>query len=167
MELYPPTAADCAWSAANDAKRQIANMTGPTRVTHMGEAPTKGRDEDAAYDLRALASTVIQPGERQLVNTGFQMSVPTGMAGLVCSRSGLALNYGVFVLNAPGIIDPGYIGDVGVILQNLGNQAYVVNAGDRIAQLMFVRVPVTYFEPTKVLSSQNRGAAGFGSSGVA
>lgn len=139
----------------------------PMRVPYVGTAPEKGRPTDAAYDLRSAQARTIQPGDWMLVQTGFQMGVPRGHAGLVLSRSGLALKHGVFVLNAPGLIDPDYIGDIGVILMNGGKFPFSIQKGDRIAQLMFVETAYVSLREVDTLEDTGRGANGFGSSGVA
>ena len=164
MGISPPTVADIELSVVQTAASQNNIQL---QVKHNGTAPEKSRPEDAAYDLRSAQSRALNPGSRMLVNTGFNMAVPNGYAGLVCSRSGLALKHGVFVLNAPGIIDPGYIGDVGIILQNLGDDPFYIEKGDRIAQLIFVKMQDVQFVTATNLESNDRGANGFGSSGVA
>ena len=136
-------------------------------VKYTGTAPEKGRPTDAAYDLRAAMDAIIYPGERKLIYTGFSMAVPRGHAGLVLSRSGLALKHGVIVLNAPGLIDPDYIGDVGVILLNTGDERYPVSKGDRIAQVLFVETGDVELTKVRALGITERGDEGFGSSGVA
>lgn len=125
----------------------------------------------------------IPVGTRFLIGTGLHLEMPHGTQAAVCSRSGLAINHGVIVLNAPGIVDSDYRGEVGVILQNLGNQEFTVLPGARIAQLVFQpycttsgKMPSYPTNPTahqlrKVdrldqLSSTDRGAGGFGSSGT-
>lgn len=137
-------------------------------IPYRGDAPERAREQDAAFDLRSKQHRVIEPGNWMLIQTGFQMGLPPGYVGLVCSRSGLALKHGVFVLNAPGIVDPDYIGDVGVILQNLGAVPFTVNKGDRIAQLLIVETPdVALAMASAGLTSFMRQDNGFGSSGVA
>lgn len=137
-------------------------------IKYRGSKPEKQRKEDAAFDLRAEKGGYILPGRHALVRTGTQVSIPVGTAGLVCSRSGLANKFGVFVLNAPGIIDPDYVGDIGVILMNTGTERFFYEAGDRIAQLLVVDVVQAKFTKSqKELTSDVRGAEGFGSSGVA
>lgn len=95
------------------------------------------------------------------------MSIPLGFVGMVCPRSGLALRHGVTVLNAPGIIDADYRGEIGVILINLGERDHVVNPGDRIAQIVFQHTLRTVFIPAVGLQPTERGAGGFGSTGEA
>lgn len=137
-------------------------------VKYRGTKPEKGRKQDAAFDLRAARKGYVVPGGRTLVETGTQIVVPEGHVALVCSRSGLALKHGVSVGNSPGIIDPDYIGDVGVILENHGREAFFFEEGDRIAQLLFLQVAdVKLAKSQKELTSNDRGDKGFGSSGVA
>src|SRR5437763_9053254 len=100
--------------------------------------PERSRAGDAGYDLRTLEGFVLAPGERRLVPTGFAVALPEGVAGLVTPRSGLALKHGVTTLNAPGLIDPNYRGEVGVILHNAGAETFHASAGDRVAQLLLV-----------------------------
>lgn len=137
-------------------------------VKYQGNKPEKQRKQDAAYDLRAQSKGVIPPGTHKLVRTGTQVAVPEGYVALVCSRSGLANKFGVAVKNSPGIVDPDYIGDVGVILENAGKEAFFYDEGDRIAQLLFLQVAdVKLAKSQKELTSSVRGDKGFGSSGVA
>lgn len=117
---------------------------------------------DAGWDLRAAQDTIVYPGHVTTVYTGVHVDIPQGHVGLVCSRSGLAAKYGVFVLNSPGIIDSGFSGDVGVILTKMGADQYPIRTGDRIAQL--VVVPLSAYTPGLI---SDRGDKGFGSSGVA
>lgn len=139
-----------------------------TEIKYQGNKPEKQRKQDAAYDLRAQEGGVLPPGTHQLVSTGTQVAIPEGYVGLVCSRSGLANKFGVAVKNSPGIVDPDYIGDVGVILENSGKEAFFYEEGDRIAQLLIVETPdVKFSKSQKELKSSVRGDNGFGSSGVA
>lgn len=125
---------------------------------------TKAHDDDAAYDLCARVGRAMMPGDRVLVPTGLRMAIPEGHVGLVCPRSGLAAKRGVTVLNAPGVIDPGYRGDVGVVLINLGDEPVWLEAGDAVAQLLVLETAKVTFVPGEMLESV-RGDAGFGSSG--
>ena len=130
------------------------------------QVPSYASEGDAGLDLRALEATVIKPGERALVKTGIAIELPEHTVGLVCSRSGLAYKKGVFVLNAPGIIDSGYRGDVGVILQNAGSEDFEVEAGDRIAQLVIQEFVTVKLVEVDEVSVSTRGEGGFGSTGV-
>ena len=117
-------------------------------------------------DVRSVRELVIPPGGRALVPTGLVVNLPAGYEAQVRPRSGLALKAGVTVLNSPGTIDAGYRGEIGVILANFGQDDFKVNVGDRIAQLVIAPVlqPVVV-EATEV-DSTDRGAGGFGSTGV-
>lgn len=130
--------------------------------------PKRMRAGDAAADLASTIDTVLAPGERQLIPTGFAIAVPPNAAGLVLSRSGLALKQGVAVLNAPGLIDSGYRGEIGVILVNHGAEPVAIERGQRIAQLMVVDAPAFALTEVDELppAPDDRGVAGFGSSGA-
>jgi dUTP pyrophosphatase len=125
------------------------------------------RPGDAAYDLSCLEAFSLLPGERSMVGTGVAIALPPGYAGLVLPRSGLAFRHGVTCVNSPGLVDPNYRGELAVILVNLGAEPFVAEAGDRIAQLLLVPFSL----PDLVLVDElrdggdDRGAAGFGSSG--
>ena len=119
----------------------------------------------AGADLCSVVDAIIYPGETKLVKTGINISIPLGYAGFVCSRSGLALKQNVFVLNAPGIIDSDYTGEVGVILHNASNDRFNIKAGDRIAQLLIVKCEYFWFNEVAELQETERGDGGFGSTG--
>lgn len=129
--------------------------------------PKKADPEDAAYDLFASMSTDVhlQSGERAMIPVGFRIQIPFGYVGLVCPRSGLAYKYGLTVLNAPGVIDPGYRGEVGVVLINLGAHPQIIMPGDRVAQLLVVQAPELTLLVQGDLPGTERGAGGFGSTG--
>ena len=122
----------------------------------------------AGIDLRAnLAKAyTLQPLERTLVQTGLFLEIPVGYEAQVRPRSGLALKKGITVLNTPGTIDADYRGEIGVVLVNISNQPFVINDGERIAQLVFTKVEQAEFLEVEELSSTERGAGGFGSTGV-
>ena len=128
--------------------------------------PSYAHASDAGMDVRSVRELVIPPGGRALVPTGLVVNLPAGYEAQVRPRSGLALKAGVTVLNSPGTIDAGYRGEIGVILANFGQDDFKVNVGDRIAQLVIAPVlqPVVV-EATEV-DSTDRGAGGFGSTGV-
>jgi dUTP pyrophosphatase len=128
--------------------------------------PSYAREDDAGLDLRAAHDATLEPGGRALVGTGLAVAIPAGFAGLVLPRSGLALSQGVTVLNAPGLVDAGYRGELKVLLINHGAAPVAVRRGDRIAQLVIQRVERV--EPIEVveLPASQRGAGGFGSTGV-
>lgn len=123
-----------------------------------------GPEEDAGMDLRAVEDTELAPGVPQAVATGLQLEIPSGCEGQVRPRSGLALKHAITVPNAPGTIDPGYRGEVKVILLNLGQQPFRIAAGDRIAQLILARYEAVEWAEAE-LSDTLRGEGGFGSSG--
>jgi dUTP pyrophosphatase len=115
-------------------------------------------------DLRAVEDVALEPGVPRLVPTGLTIELPAGYEGQVRPRSGLALNHSIAMPNAPGTIDPGYRGELRVILLNLGREPYTVRAGDRIAQLIVARYEhVEWLEGG--LADSARGQGGFGSSG--
>lgn len=122
----------------------------------------------AGLDVRANLdeSVTLKPLERILIKTGLFMEIPEGYECQVRSRSGLALKKGISVLNAPGTIDADYRGEVGVILINLSNESFVIEDGERIAQLVFAKVKQAKWIETEVLSETERGSGGFGSTGV-
>lgn len=125
-----------------------------------------GNHEDAGMDLYSLVNEHIPPGQARYIKTGISIELLPGYEGQVRSRSGLAVKHGLFVLNSPGTIDPSYRGEVGVILFNTGNTAYLVNPGDRIGQLVISQyVPAEIME-TEVLSESDRGVKGLGSTGL-
>ena len=128
--------------------------------------PAYAHASDAGMDVRSVRELVIPPGGRALVPPGLVVNLPAGYEAQVRPRPGLALKAGVTVLNSPGTIDAGYRGEIGVILANFGQDDFKVNVGDRIAQLVIAPVlqPVVV-EATEV-DSTDRGAGGFGSTGV-
>jgi len=126
----------------------------------------KAYPNDAAYDLPANEKATIEPGERKLISTGISIQLPEYTMGTVCSRSGLAKEYGVNVINSPGIIDQNYRGVIGVILLNQGAESFVVERKMRIAQLVVVPVVHTQALLSPFLDTTDRGAEGFGSSGL-
>jgi dUTP pyrophosphatase len=124
----------------------------------------------AGFDMRSLEDTIIESGATAMVSTGIKMAIPDGYVGMVCSRSGLAAKHSVFVLNAPGIVDSDYNGEVKIILQNLGKNPFTIKTHDRIAQIVFVRVADVapkWVEESEIINRKsNRGQDGFGSTGV-
>ena len=127
--------------------------------------PTRAYDGDAGLDLSACERVELGPGERAVISTGLAVAIPEGHAGLVLPRSGLAVRHGIGKVNAPGLIDAGYRGELKVVLLNTDrNERFVVEPGMRIAQLVVVAVAMT--EPIEVteLPASERGERGFGSS---
>lgn len=131
------------------------------------ELPSYAYEGDAGLDLRANESLTLAPHERRLVSTGIAIAIPEGYAGFVQPRSGLALKQGLSMANTPGLIDSHYRGELKVAAVNLDDtQDIVINRGDRIAQLVIQRVPVVTLQEVDELDQTDRGAGGFGSSGV-
>jgi dUTP pyrophosphatase len=138
-------------------------------INHSKHAlPAYETPSSAGLDVRANLneSIVLKPFERALVKTGLFMEIPAGFECQVRPRSGLALKNGITVLNSPGTIDADYRGEVGVILINLSNEVFNIEDGERIAQLVFAQVEQAKWEESTVLSDTERGAGGFGSTGV-
>lgn len=120
---------------------------------------------DAGLDLYAADTTTLQPGERALVPCGIVVAVPEGHVGLVHPRSGLAVDHGLTVLNAPGTIDAGYRGELKVLLINLGQDAVEIRHGERIAQLLLLPIALVDVCEVDRMDSTARGSGGFGSTG--
>jgi len=138
-----------------------------TRLDPTVPLPTYAREGDAGLDLHAAQEVSLPPGGRALVGTGLAVAIPAGHAGFVLPRSGLALRHGVTILNAPGLIDAGYRGEVKVLLVNLDPSIPVtLRRGERVAQLVVQRVEHAALEETSELPSSQRGAGGFGSTGA-
>jgi dUTP pyrophosphatase len=146
-----------------------AERVGELRFVKLNERailPTRAHDNDAGLDLYAAESARLAPGARVRVGTGFAVQIPDGVGGLVLPRSGLALRHGVTLVNSPGLIDPGYRGEVQVLLLNTDpTREFQISVGDRIAQLLLV--PVVHASPLQAdaLDQSTRGEGGFGSSG--
>ena len=123
-----------------------------------------GPAEDAGMDLRAVEGVVLQPGKPHLVATGLSIELPPGFEAQIRPRSGLALKHAITLPNSPATIDPGYRGEIRVILLNLGHEPYEIHAGDRIAQMVIARYEAIEWEEGDLKQSR-RGEGGFGSSG--
>jgi len=136
------------------------------REDPMYRLPRFAHAGDAGADLHAAEAVTIGPGECVLVATGLSMAIPEGYAGFVLPRSGLAVRTGVTVLNAPGLVDAGYRGELKVSLINHGLNPLEVAAGDRIAQLVIMAVAVPEYVPADSLEATQRGSGGFGSTGL-
>jgi dUTP pyrophosphatase len=129
--------------------------------------PTRAYAGDAGLDLYALDDGALAPGERASVRTGIALEISEGQAGLVLPRSGLARRHGISVVNAPGLIDAGYRGEVEVLLLNTDRSSvFSISAGDRIAQLVIVSVQTPQIVEVEELALSQRGGGGFGSSGA-
>ena len=128
-------------------------------------APTRAHDTDAGLDLYSSRGCSINPGERRLVSTGVHVAIPPGYVGMICPRSGLAHKHGLTVLNAPGIIDAGYTGEIKVNLYNTGDEVYWAETGTRIAQLVITPIPDAHLVRVDTLDATERGDNGHGSTG--
>jgi len=130
--------------------------------------PEHASPGSAGLDLRAAVAedVVLDPGERTLVPTGLVLELPRGWEGQVRPRSGLAVRYGISLLNSPGTIDSDYRGEVMVVLANLGGESFTIRRGDRIAQLVVSPVSRVVVQEASELGSTDRGEGGFGSTGV-
>ena len=129
--------------------------------------PAYAHEGDAGVDVRSTIDCVIEPFERFVVPTGVAFAIPEGYAGLVIPRSGLAAKHGISIVNAPGLIDSGYRGEIKVVLINLdAKKPFEIKTGDRIAQIMFTPYAQACLEQQATLDETSRGADGFGSSGV-
>lgn len=139
------------------------------QLEHAGDLPLPryATAHSAGADLRAAVTAPLElpPGRRALVPTGLALALPVGYEAQIRPRSGLALTSGVSVLNAPGTIDADYRGEIGVLLVNLGHAAFVVNRGDRIAQLVVAACAQARWRPVARLGDSARAAGGFGSTG--
>ena len=127
--------------------------------------PHRAHHGDAGIDLYARHPTVLEPGERAIVATGVAVAIPEMHAGLVVPRSGLAARHGIGVVNAPGLIDAGYRGEIKVIMVNHGDERFEVKRGDRIAQLVITPVALPEVVVVDELNSTQRDGGGLGSSG--
>ena len=136
------------------------------RLDARARLPTRAYPGDAGLDLYALEDGALGPGERASIRTGIAVEIPEGQAGLVLPRSGLAAKHGIALVNAPGLIDAGYRGEVRVLLLNTDRGAtFPISAGDRIAQLVVLEVQTPAVVEVGDLALSERGAGGFGSSG--
>ncbi|HEX8066295.1 MAG TPA: dUTP diphosphatase [Thermoleophilaceae bacterium] len=139
------------------------------RFQRLGDAarpPAQAHPGDAGYDLFAAEPARLEPGERASVGTGIGVAIPVGCAGLVLPRSGLAARHGITLVNAPGLIDSGYRGELRVLVLNTDrSEPFEVAVGDRIAQLVLVRLEPAALEEVDALDDTARGSGGFGSTG--
>ncbi|MFC2758462.1 dUTP diphosphatase [Hallella multisaccharivorax] len=140
------------------------------KVVNAGRQPLPqyATSQSAGMDLRADIEipVTLRPMERRLIPTGLHIALPVGFEAQVRPRSGLALKHGITVLNTPGTIDSDYRGELMVLLVNLSNEDFVVNAGERIAQMVIARHETAVWEPVEVLDATERGEGGYGHTGV-
>ncbi len=129
--------------------------------------PKYAHEGDAGLDLCSAINTTLKPFERKLIPTGIKIALPAGYAGFVQPRSGLAINYGITLLNTPGLIDSGYRGEIKVILINLDpKNIFEIKKGDKICQLVILKVENAALSFQEELAKSDRGEGGFGSTGI-
>ncbi len=137
------------------------------RLDQRAILPTRAYPGDAGLDLHALEGAVLAPGDRASIPTGIALELAPGRACLVLPRSGLAARHGIALVNAPGLIDPGYRGELRVLLLNTDREAeYRVSSGDRIAQLLLITLQAPSVVEVEALAASERDVKGFGSSGA-
>jgi dUTP pyrophosphatase len=136
------------------------------RLDERAKLPARAYPGDAGLDLHALEPHLLAPGERAQLRTGIAVEISDGQAGLVVPRSGLAARHGIALVNAPGLIDAGYRGEIQVLLLNTDREQSVqIRPGDRIAQLVLVDVQTPEVVEVEALAASERAGGGFGSSG--
>lgn len=136
-------------------------------LTPAARLPERAYEHDAAYDLYAAEEATLPPLHRAVVGTGIALGLPVHLAALTLPRSGLAARHGISLVNSPGLIDPGYRGEVRIILVNTDpHETFRVAVGDRIAQLLFLPLTHVSLVPSDTLDDTHRGERGFGSSGT-
>ena len=127
--------------------------------------PKKAHPDDAGYDLYSRIDAVLEPLSGMVIPIGFAMELPTGYEAQIRPRSGLAAKHHITVTNSPGTVDANYRGEIKAILYNLGREPFVIQRGDRIAQMVICKLPEINFVEATELSETDRGTGGFGSSG--
>jgi dUTP pyrophosphatase len=144
-----------------------AGMVVPVKLLSPdARVPERAYEGDAAFDLCAAEAATLPPGGRAVIGTGIALGLPPGLAALTLPRSGLAARHGISIVNAPGLIDPGYRGEVRVILLNTDlDEPFEVSVGDRIAQLLLLPLTDVSLGSVDALRATSRGERGFGSSG--
>jgi len=138
------------------------------KLEDYAKIPKYMTNDSSGMDLYACISDsiVIKPMERKLIPTGISISLPTGYEAQIRPRSGLAIKHGITILNTPGTIDADYRGEIKIILINLSNKNFIVENGDRIAQMIINKVEKAEFHLVSELDTSSRGAGGFGSTGI-
>jgi dUTP pyrophosphatase len=149
---------------SNSSQVQIKRLSGNEDI----ELPQKMSEAASGFDLHAAVTepVILQPGERQLIPTGFALSMPPELEAQIRPRSGLAYKHGITTLNSPGTIDADYRGEVKVLLINHGQAPFTVERNERIAQMVFQIVPVIELAEVTELTETKRGSGGFGHTGV-
>jgi dUTP pyrophosphatase len=145
-----------------------ASMPVPVRLlTPAARLPERAYEHDAAWDLYAAEEATLPPLRRAVVGTGIALGLPSDLAALTLPRSGLAARHGISIVNSPGLIDPGYRGEIRIILLNTDTETtFMVAPGDRIAQLLFLPLMAASLLQAESLDDTHRGERGFGSSGL-
>jgi dUTP pyrophosphatase len=126
--------------------------------------PKYAHEGDAGLDLVSVENLIVKPGEKVIVKTGLSMQIPSGNVGLIWDRSGMAAKYSMHTL--AGVIDSGYRGEVGIVMINLSEKEFEINAGDRIAQMLIQPIIIPEIEEVKETGESSRGDGGFGSTGM-
>ena len=127
--------------------------------------PTKAHPDDAGYDLYSRIDAVLEPLSGMAIPVGFAMELPSGYEAQIRPRSGLAAKHHITVTNSPGTVDANYRGEIKAILYNLGKEPFIIQCGDRIAQMVICKLPEIELQEVTALSESDRGTGGFGSSG--
>jgi dUTP pyrophosphatase len=141
-------------------------ITSFKKLSPLGCKPSYATAESVGADLTSIEEVFLLPGERKLVRTGIAVEFHGSFSMLICPRSGLALEHGITVLNAPGVVDPDYRGEIKVMLVNLGNSPYKVEPGQRVAQALLVETVRGNWRETDKLEDTGRGTGGFGHTGT-
>lgn len=136
------------------------------RINENATVPFYAQVGDVGLDLFSIEEAMVNPGERMLIHTGIRIQLPKNTEAQIRPRSGLALKYGITVLNTPGTIDEGYRGEVGIILINHGNEPFLVKENMKIAQMIIKPTITVEVEEVKELGETSRGEGGFGSTGM-
>ncbi len=153
-------------NAAQPAADAVISELRVNRLHPAATLPTRAHPDDAGLDLYANEPIELKPGQRAMVSTGIAVEIPSGYAGLVMPRSGNAAKYGIALVNAPGLIDAGYRGELKVLLLNTdATETFAAGPGDRIAQLVLTPIITPAVVEVDALSEHVRGSGGFGSSG--
>ena len=135
------------------------------RLNENAILPEKQHDSDAGYDLHSIEDIILKPNQIYKVKTGIAIQLPNNYGGLVLPRSGLSSKYGISLINTPGLIDPGYRGELLIPLINHSSNEYTINKNERVAQLILIQIPEVKIEVTSDLDASDRDSKGFGSTG--
>lgn len=136
------------------------------RVHELAKVPDKAHNEDAGFDLYSVEDYILQPGEFKSIDTGIRIQLPKNTVADIRPKSGLAVNYGITVLNTPGTVDEGYTGNIGVILINHSKVPYEIKVGKKIAQMVILNLPIINIIEKQINLNTSRGEGKYGSSGL-